>query len=211
MIKEIVPAILTQSEIEVSQRISQLAGLTHRIHIDIMDGIFVPDETIKIESLLNLDSILEIELHLMVVHPERYLDMAQKSMVRHVIVHVEAMQEPRSVLHEISARGMKRCLAVSPETQLEKLFAVADTAEQITVMGVNPGASGQPMLPQTIDRIREVKKYYSHIPIEVDGGVNVTNLHRLSEAGADLFAMNSALFSSGDLEKKLHELRSKIS
>lgn len=211
MKKEIIPAILTADPAELRTKLSQLEGLTHRVHIDIMDGIFVPHTTIQPEDLMGLDSILDIELHLMVVHPERYLEMAQRLLVRRVIVHVEAMQEPRGVMHEISTRGLKRCLAISPETPLEKLFAIGDLAEQITVMGVTPGAAGQVLNLQTAARIKEVATNFPHTTIEVDGGVHATTISPLDAAGAELFVANTEIFHNNEIENNLRTLRQYLS
>lgn len=208
--KEIVPAILTNDVEDLRNKLHMLVGLTHWVQIDIMDGIFVPHTSVPIETLAELDTIMDIEVHLMTVHPERLLDACREAKVKRVIVHVEATQNVDAVLLDVLKHGFKRALALSPETPIEKVMPYVDKVDQITFLGVTPGASGQQMVPQVVEKIRTFKEARPRIPVEIDGGVNINTIDSLLEAGADIFSASSAIFGSVNPEEAIKELRNKI-
>ncbi len=208
MKREVIPAILTRDIKELQMQLHALEGASHSVHIDIMDGIFVPHTTISLEDLAQIDTILNIELHLMVVHPERYLEAARATRARKVIVHFEATQDPNGVIHQISSFGMKRAMAINPETSIEKILPFGRNLDQITVMGGKPGKSGQSLLETTYAKIQDLSKRFSRLPIEVDVGVNAENIQKLKEAGASMFVSHHAVFDSKDPKTALQNLTS---
>lgn len=206
MKREIIPAILTRDMNELQAQLRMLEGASHSVHIDIMDGIFVPHTTISLEELAQVDTILNIELHLMVVHPERYLEAARATRARKVIVHFEATQDPNGVIHEISSYGMKRAMAINPETGVEKIIPFGKSLDQITVMGVVPGASGQEMLSTTYDKLKDLSARFKRTPLEIDGGVSAANIEKLRDAGVTHFVSHNAVFEGGDPKTALQDL-----
>jgi ribulose-phosphate 3-epimerase len=210
MKREIIPAILTRDIRQLQAQLRALEGASHSVHIDIMDGIFVPHQTITLEDLAAVDTILNIELHLMVVHPERYLEVARATRARKVIVHFEATQDPNGVIHQISSYGMKRGMAINPETSVEKIVPFGKSLDQITVLGGTPGTSGQTMLETTYDKIKDLSGRFSRLPIEIDIGVKADNIEKLKEAGASLFVSHKAVFEGGNPKEALQNLASRI-
>lgn len=212
MKREIIPAILTRDTAELQAQLRALEGVSHSVHIDIMDGIFVPHTTISLEDLAAVDTILNIELHLMVVHPERYLEQARATRARKVIVHFEATQDPNGVIHQVSSFGMKRAMAINPETSVEKIIPFGKNLDQITVMGVQPGASGQEMLSTTYDKLKDLSSRFKRTELEIDGGVSLENIEKLKEAGATSFVAHHAVFAGGmgNIEENLKELRAML-
>ncbi|MFC1640857.1 ribulose-phosphate 3-epimerase [Patescibacteria group bacterium] len=208
--KEIIPAVLTDDFKTLQKQLNILAGLTHWVSIDIMDGIFVPQKTISVEDLKKIDSIIDTEIHLMTVHPERELDTANEAGVKRVVFHIEATQDPNSVLQEIAARGMKKGIAISPETSIEKIMPHADNADMVTFLSVHPGKAGQKMISRILTKIRKFKLAKPDVPVEIDGGITLETIEDAKAAGVDLFVANSAIFGEPNAEEAIKNLRAKI-
>lgn len=180
------------------------------IHLDVMDGIFVPNITFGPPLIANLRrrSGLFFDAHLMIHEPERYLVDFQKAGVQMLVVHAEATRHLQRTLVRIRELGMRCGVSLNPATELSVLEYVLDDVDMVLIMSVNPGFSGQGFIPKTYDKISNLRNMLDlagkkHIPIQVDGGVDPQNISTLIDAGADIFVSGSAFFSKPPYDMRL--------
>lgn len=176
------------------------SGLADRIHVDIMDGQFVP--TISFGPMLcaaaKRTTALPLDVHLMVVHPARLYEELAALGVATVSVHVEACPHLHRDLGAIKALGMRAGVALNPGTPVAALDAVLELVDQVLVMSVNPGWGGQPFLPSSVGRIEDVLRRRPGVDVEVDGGVNTATAPLVARAGATVLVAGSAAFGHRD-------------
>lgn len=210
--KKIIPAILTKDTADLKNKLEQIRGLTDWVQIDIADGKFVNNTSVALENISHIKLIddFSIEAHLMVLAPETYFLQCQKSKIKRVIFHIEAVDDVKKVLLKAEKFNFKKGLALNPKTPIKKIMPHIDEIELVVLMSVNPGLQGQKFILQTLDKIRELKKIAPQMKIEVDGGVNLGNIKMISDAGADYIVAGSNLFESKNIKERFKELQSKI-
>jgi ribulose-phosphate 3-epimerase len=178
-----------------------------------MDGHFVPNLTFgpDVIAALRRATRLPLDVHLMIERPERYVERFIHAGASHLIVHVEAeaKHDVAWTLQLIRTRGCKAGLSLNPPTPVEKVFTFLDQVDQLLVMTVNPGFGGQAFLPQTLDKIREIRRRAPHLDISVDGGINPVTGRQCVEAGANILVAGNSLFrhKTLDLPAAIQELR----
>lgn len=184
------------------------------IHLDLMDGHFVPNLTFGVPVVKTLRSCttLPFDAHLMVEHPEMYIDGLAKAGVTYVTVHQEACVHLDRVLQQIKEAGMKAGVALNPATPVATLSCVAAQLDMILVMSVNPGFGGQSFIPYALDKILEAKELLNTVGntqavIEVDGGVNAKTAQAVKDAGATFLVAGSAIFGASDRAAAIASLR----
>lgn len=184
------------------------------IHLDLMDGHFVPNLTFGVPVVKTLRSCttLPFDAHLMVEHPEMYIDGLAKAGVTYVTVHQEACVHLDRVLQQIKEAGMKAGVALNPATPVATLSCVAAQLDMILVMSVNPGFGGQSFIPYALDKILEAKELLNTVGntqavIEVDGGVNAKTAPAVKDAGATFLVAGSAIFGAADRAAAIASLR----
>ena len=189
------------------------------LHIDIMDGDFVPNYTLGTDFVKKLKSATNIPLdvHMMVRNPENKLDWIPFGEGDYVSVHYEACTHLQRALSMIRARGGKPMLALNPGTPLSVIEEVLPDLDAVLIMTVNPGFAGQKLIPATLDKIRRLRKYldendYGHVEIECDGNVSFENAKKMREAGANIFvAGTSSIYAKdGSFEENIQKLRAAI-
>lgn len=175
------------------------------IHVDIMDGVFVPNYTLGTELVRRLHQATKIplDLHLMVEAPEDKLDYFELFPEDVVSIHVESTRHLQKALSKIRQRGAKASAALNPATPVCYLDYLYDDLDMVLVMTVNPGFAGQKMIPSTLEKITQIKKQLkergrSDVPVEADGNVSFENAVKMAEAGADIFvAGTSSIYRQG--------------
>jgi len=175
------------------------------LHFDIMDGSFVPNFTLGPDLMRSVREITEIpfDIHLMVQHPENHIALFDLKPGDIVSVHQESTIHLQRTLQKIKDSGAKPAVALNPATPIYSIEDVLDDIDVVLIMTVNPGFAGQKLVPATLKKITNLKKYltengYGHIEIEVDGNVSYENARKMREAGADIFvAGTSSLFRKG--------------
>jgi ribulose-phosphate 3-epimerase len=183
------------------------------IHVDVMDGHFVPNITfgIPIMTALRRHTILPLDVHLMISHPDRYVEAFADAGASILSVHVEADHDLVRTVRAITRRGLKAGVVLNPGTPVASLRPVIADIDLIVIMSVNPGFTGQPFLPQSIRKVAEARALVaasgSQAVIEVDGGVSAANIRRLVDAGASAFVAGAAIFHAADPGAALRELR----
>lgn len=183
------------------------------IHVDIMDGVFVPNISfgIPVTAAINQHAKKPLDVHLMIVNPDNYLEDFQKAGARIISVHYEACSHLHRTLQKIKALGCEAGVALNPHTPVELLKEVIKDIDLVCIMSVNPGFGGQAFIENTYSKIRRLKEIIdeadSGTKIEIDGGVNEENARQLMEAGADVLVAGSFVFSSEDPKTTIQRLK----
>ncbi len=182
-------------------------------HIDIMDGVFVPNISFGMPVLEAIQRYARkpLDVHLMIVQPERYITTFKKLGAQNITVHYEACPHLHRYLQQIKEEGCKAGVAVNPHTPVELLEDMITEIDLVCIMSVNPGFGGQKFIPQTIQKIQKLKQIISKAGagtiIEIDGGVNSGNAETLLKAGADVLVAGSFVFNSSDPVKTIEVLQ----
>ena len=189
------------------------------IHVDVMDGAFVPNFTLGTDFIkaLKKRTRIPLDIHLMINDPEAKLDWFEFGEGDYVGVHAESTKHLHKALAAIKARGAKAMVVLNPATPISAIECVLDDIDAVLVMTVNPGFAGQKMIPSTLKKIRALRDYldengYSHVEIEVDGNVSFENARLMNEAGANIFvAGTSSIFAKdGSVFENTEKLRNII-
>ena len=185
------------------------------VHIDVMDGVFVPNITVGpgVVASLRQHSRLPFIAHLMISHPERHVGSFAEAGSDIIEVHLEAEQESvRSTLRSIRDHGCSAGLAVNPGTPVERAFEYLDDMDLLLVMSVNPGFGGQSFMPECVDKIpaakEELRRRGLEMPVEIDGGINGETGAVAAGAGADILAAGTYVFKAPDMRAAISGLRS---
>lgn len=182
-------------------------------HVDVMDGVFVPNISFGFPILKHLKklSTKPLDVHLMIVQPERYLEEFAKSGADILTVHYEACPHIHRTLQSIRSLGMKAGVAINPGTPVGMLEDLLLDADLFLVMSVNPGFGGQKFIPHTFDKVRQLRSMLesceSEALIEVDGGVDLTNFEDLVECGANALVAGNAVFGAPDPKAVIEQLK----
>ncbi len=200
---EIAPSILAADFAHLAHEIESVeSGGADLIHLDIMDGHLVPNITIgpPVVASIRRTTHLPLDTHLMIEHPERFVQDFIRAGADWISVHVEADIHLNRTLHFIKDSGARAGVAINPSTPVILLEEILPIVDYILVMTVNPGFGGQKFIPSTLKKIEHLKKTLVsrgyRIPIEVDGGIGPDNLNEILSAGADIIVAGSAVFSA---------------
>ena len=186
------------------------------VHVDVMDGRFVPNITIGpfVVEAIRRGTGLPLDVHPMIEEPERYIDEFAKAGSSVITVHVEATRHLHKTVQAIKGHGLKAGVSLNPGTPASALDAIMDDADLILVMSVNPGFSGQGFIPSSLAKIRTVRGMIAasgrNIELEVDGGIKAGNIAEVASAGADVFVSGSGIFSTPDYGATIGEMKKRL-
>lgn len=187
------------------------------LHVDIMDGHFVPNLTIgpDVVRAVRKSSNLPLDVHLMIEHPERYVEKFAEAGADMLSVHIEAC-DLEKLLPVIRRLKCKAGAVINPPTPVDRLLPYVEYADFILVMTVNPGFGGQSLIPECVDKLKRLHRYIVEEKgwnklIEVDGGVKTSNIRMLAESGANVIVAGSAIFGQDDYRKVISEMKSVLS
>ena len=187
------------------------------IHIDVMDGHFVPNMTIGplVVKALREVTDLPFDVHLMIDNPNNYLDDFAAAGANWLTVHVEVLPHLQRTLQAIREKGMRPGVSLNPSTPLNILEYVMDDLDLVMIMSVNPGFGNQSFIPKSLEKIRRLREMVSasgrDIQIEVDGGIKINNIAKVAEAGANVFVSGSGVFGQPDYRATIEQMKANVS
>ncbi len=184
----------------------------HYLHIDVMDGLFVPSISIGLPIIESIRRNTDIffDCHLMITDPDRYLTDFAKAGADSITVHIEACKDPVATVKAIKALGLKSGITLCPETPLEDIECVLDIVDMVLIMSVHPGFGGQSFMPSSFAKIEKLKEMIDKrglkTDIEVDGGITLKNLRLVLDSGANVIVSGSSIFN-GDITENIREFK----
>jgi len=182
-------------------------------HLDVMDGLFVPNISFGMPIVSSIRKMTKkpLDVHLMIIEPERYIDKFVEIGSDILTVHIEATKEMNKILDKMKQSSIKSGIAINPDTPINKLDDYIDKVDLICLMGVHAGFGGQKFIKKTFDRLIELKSLInlkdSSAVIEIDGGVDNTNCKKLKSLGADVLVAGSYIFKSSDINNAIDSLK----
>ena len=210
----IAPSILSADFAALGSAIAAAErGGADLIHVDVMDGHFVPNITIGVPVVQSLRTIatVPLDVHLMIEEPDRYIEAFVKAGAAMVSVHLEVLPHLHRTVQAIKALGAKAGVVLNPATPAASLHDIAGDVDYVLVMSVNPGFGGQTFIPRSESKVREVRALLdcagNRAPIEIDGGIDQHNVARVVAAGAEIIVAGSAVFHTQDPERATRELK----
>jgi ribulose-phosphate 3-epimerase len=200
---EIAPSILAADFANIQSAVEMLNDSeADYIHVDIMDGVFVPNISfgLPVTEAIHRHAKKPLDVHLMIVEPDRYLEAFRKAGASNISVHYEACDHLHRTLQAIHDLGAKAGVAINPHTSVELLTDTLDLIDLVCLMSVNPGFGGQKFIENTYSKVSKLKELIiqkgSNTQIEIDGGVSLNNAQKLKDAGADILVAGSFVFNS---------------
>ena len=210
----IAPSILSADFTILGQQIAAVErGGADLIHVDVMDGHFVPNLTIGVPVVRSIRKVatVPLDVHLMIEEPDRYIDAFVDAGAAMISVHLEVLPHLHRTLQAIKELGARAGVAINPSTPVGMLEEVAGMVDHVLVMSVNPGFGGQTFIPRSESKVQAVRALLDRqgnaAPIEVDGGIDTSNAARLVEAGATILVAGTSIFGTGDPERAVRDLR----
>ena len=212
---KIAPSILSANFAKMGEEVRSLEECgADLVHCDVMDGVFVNNITFGIKMVEDLRKIttLPLDCHLMIVHPEKYVERFVKAGADIVTVHYEACQDNlKETLTLIKNAGAKCGAVINPDTPVEKIKDIIPLCDMVLVMSVFPGFGGQKFIPTALDKLREIRQMINEsgkdIDLEIDGGVNLQNIEEIKLAGANVIVAGNTVFSATDRAEIIKKLK----
>jgi ribulose-phosphate 3-epimerase len=210
----IAPSILSADFSALGQAIAAAErGGADLIHVDVMDGHFVPNITIgpPVVDAIKRVATVPLDVHLMITDPDRYIEAFAEAGASMMSVHVEVLPHLHRTVHAIKALGAKAGVVLNPSTPVGALEEIAPDVDYVLVMSVNPGFGGQTFIPRSESKVRDVRALLDRVgnpaPVEIDGGIDLHNIARVVAAGARIIVAGSAVFHGHDPERATRELK----
>ena len=210
----IAPSVLNANFLNLQSELTAIenggAGL---VHLDIMDGHFVPNISFGpgISGLIGQATKLPLDCHLMIDNPELFVDEFVKIRARYGTAQAESTIHLDRLLNRIRELGAKPAVSINPATPIENIKWVLDSVDMVLVMSVNPGFGGQSLIPYCLDKIRALREMKPELDIEIDGGIKLDNILEAKKAGANIFVVGSAIFKTNSPELTCREFVGTVS
>lgn len=210
---KLAPSILSADFSELARQVSLTEkGGADLIHVDVMDGHFVPNISFGAAVMKSIrESKLNFDVHLMIENPDDYMEDFVTKKTEYITVHQEACRHLHRTVHHIKSLGIKAGVSLNPATPVESIKDMLPDLDMVLIMSVNPGFGGQKFIEFSIDKIKRLAEFRKEINgkfmIEVDGGVNLDNAMTLVNAGADILVAGSAVFGADDITERTRQFK----
>ncbi|MFO8052686.1 MAG: ribulose-phosphate 3-epimerase [Candidatus Omnitrophota bacterium] len=192
----IVPALLSQDKEKMQEMLNICSNFAELVQIDIMDGKFVPSQSITTQELVQLKINTPNELHLMVNNPFAWIEPASQIGSKRIIFHLETEIDHKKLITDIRKSGMEAGVSLNPETKIEKLKPIINQIDLVLFMSVNPGFYGAAFIPEVLEKIKKFKKIWPDKKTAIDGGVKESNFLKIKNIGLDYICIGSAILKS---------------
>lgn len=181
---------------------------TDYIHIDTMDGNFVPNKQMNIDEIIELEKISTkpLDIHLMVENPEIYINSLQNKNIEYITIHIEIDKNINNLIKKIKTYGYKVGLSIKPNTNISTIIPYLDKIDLVLIMSVEPGFGGQEFIPSTLEKVKQLRKINESITIEMDGGIKDTNINQLKEY-IDIAVVGSYITKKEDYNEAINNLK----
>src|SRR3989344_490269 len=196
---KIAPSILSADRSKINEEIKEVEKYSDIIHVDIMDGIFVPPTTINSDFVKTVRTKVPLDVHLMVHEPsDSYIKGFIDAGAYSITIHEEACRNPMHQLEFIRKNGVKAAISIKPKTPLDNIRKYLDMVDMVLIMTVEPGWAGQKFINETMPKVRELRKLKPKLDIEVDGGINPYTVRIAYDEGANVFVAGTSIFGKKD-------------
>ncbi|MEM2916002.1 MAG: ribulose-phosphate 3-epimerase [Candidatus Woesearchaeota archaeon] len=210
---EIVPSLLCKTKKEFLAKLRRIEPYVKRAQFDIMDNKFVPNKTVQPKEFKGLKTSVEIECQLMVKNPAEYLSDCLNMNAKRIIFHYESLKDTKKILaliNQLITRGLQAGIAINPKTPATKIKRFLKLVDVVLVMTVKPGFGGQKLIPSTLKKVTQIRKWAPKLDIEVDGGINKDTAPLAVKAGANILVAGNAIHKAKTVPEGLEAIRSKI-
>jgi len=204
---KIAPSILAADFGKLNDEIATIEKYVDLLHVDVMDGHFVPNITLGPPVVRKIKTKLPLDCHLMIKHPEKYIEDFVKAGAASITVHQEACTHLHKVIQQIHSHKVKAAVAINPATPIEMIEEVLDDVDMVLVMSVNPGFGGQKFIDTALGKIMTLRELAPKIDIQVDGGINADTAKMCVDAGANILVAGSYIFGAKNRKKAIESLR----